>query len=107
MTHEIGHYLTKEFKIGIRTLYLESYSDLIGIILTHLETNKSINELCMIRMNLLLSYGKTEEHLKRADNISFFNFLLEKGKISIEDIINFNTLEVNIDKLHSSLLIKE
>ena len=107
VTHEIGHYLTKEFKIGIRTLYLESYSDLIGVCLTHLETNKSINELSMIRMNLLLSYGKTEEHLKRIDNISYFNFLLEKEKISIKDVIDPDTLKININKLHSSLLIKE
>ena len=107
MTHEIGHYLTKEFNIGIRTLYLESYSDLIGLCLTHLETNKSINELSVIKMNLLLSYGKTEEHLKRIDNISYFNFLLEKEKISVKDIIDLNSLKINIDKLHSSLLIKE
>lgn len=107
ISHELGHYLTKDFNIGIRILYLESYADIIGVILTSLELKIPIKELSNKMNKILFSFGNTEEHLKRADNISYFNFLLEREKISIEDIINLNTLKVNVEKLHSTLLIKE
>lgn len=107
ISHELGHYLTKDFSIGIRTLYLESYADIIGVILTSLELKIPIKELSNKMNKILFSFGNTEEHLKRADNISYFSFLLEKEKVSIENIIDLNTLKINVEKLHSTLLIKE